>query len=191
MNKNEIKKYMLLPLAAFFMFNHSQAEELTGETRLACEAVLCLSSSLRPSACSPALRHYFDIKRYRKGVLNWGKTINARKAFLGLCPASSSTDTADMPALINDIAHGAGRCDAAFLNQQLRVRKTRRECSLGDGSDRDHCYEVSYYVIDDKKPTYCQVYEENSLTILEKTQYVGNPEAGGRWVTVDHHEQRH
>ncbi|WP_333473126.1 TrbM/KikA/MpfK family conjugal transfer protein [Paenalcaligenes faecalis] len=126
-------------IGSFFMLNSAQAELLTGEARLACEAVLCLSSSERPSECNPALSHYFGIKRYRKGALDWGKTVNARKAFLGLCPASSSTDTGNMPALIHAIAQGTGRCDADFLNQRLRVPKVRRECTLGDGSDRDRC----------------------------------------------------
>lgn len=191
MVRKKRSKRIWLPLAAFFMLHSAQAELLTGEARLACEAVLCLSSSERPSECNPALSHYFGIKRYRKGALDWGKTVNARKAFLGLCPASSSTDTGNMPALIHAIAQGAGRCDADFLNQRLRVPKVRRECTLGDGSDRDRCYQVSYYVISDKKPAYCQAYEENGLTALDKTEYVGSPETGGRWVTVNQHEQRH
>jgi hypothetical protein len=37
---------------------------LTGTPRLACEATLCLSSSLRPGECSPSLEHYFGIKRH-------------------------------------------------------------------------------------------------------------------------------
>lgn len=188
MPNKKYSKWLLLPLAAFFMLNSSQAELLTGETRLACEAILCLSSSVRPNECNPALKHYFGIKRYSKGVLDWGKTISARKSFLGLCPASSSVDTGNMPALINDIAQGAGRCDADYLNKRLRIRKTRRECTLGDGSDRDSCYQVSYYVISDKKPAYCQAYEDNGLIALDKTQYVGSPEAGGKWVMVSRYE---
>ena len=31
------------------------ADELTGDTKLACEAILCLSSSERPSECSASL----------------------------------------------------------------------------------------------------------------------------------------
>ena len=35
----------------------AQAEDLlTGDTRLACEATLCLSSGTRPNECNPALR---------------------------------------------------------------------------------------------------------------------------------------
>lgn len=37
------------------------AQELTGDVRLACEAILCLSSSTKPGECSPSLRKYFGI----------------------------------------------------------------------------------------------------------------------------------
>lgn len=56
---------------------------LSGKTRLASEAILCLSSSLQPGECAPSLSHYFDIKIFRKGRLDWGDTVNARRAFLG------------------------------------------------------------------------------------------------------------
>ena len=38
------------------------ADELTGDTKLACEAILCLSSSERPSECSASLSKYFSIR---------------------------------------------------------------------------------------------------------------------------------
>ena len=31
---------------------------LTGDTKLSCEAILCLSSSTRPSECDPSLQRY-------------------------------------------------------------------------------------------------------------------------------------
>lgn len=69
-------------IGSFFMLNSAQAELLTGEARLACEAVLCLSSSERPSECNPALSHYFGIKRYRKGHWTGGKQLMHVKHFL-------------------------------------------------------------------------------------------------------------
>ena len=39
----------------------SAQEVLTGDTRLACEAVLCLASGTRPSECAPSLNRYFSI----------------------------------------------------------------------------------------------------------------------------------
>ena len=56
---------------------------LTGDKKLACEAVMCLSSGTRPSECNPALHRYFSI-HHRK----LGDTIRARRDFLRQCPAS-------------------------------------------------------------------------------------------------------
>ncbi|WP_323012268.1 TrbM/KikA/MpfK family conjugal transfer protein [Castellaniella sp.] len=68
-------------------------ELLTGIPRLACEATLCLSSSLRPGECSPSLDHYFDIKKYNKRGLDWSATVAARRAFLSECPSSDEPGT--------------------------------------------------------------------------------------------------
>ena len=88
---------------------------LTGDTRLACEAILCLSSSLRPSECTPSLRRYFGISFRRLS-----DTIRARANFLKLCPMSDQTP--QMTSLVNAIANGSGRCDAEALNATLRSR---------------------------------------------------------------------
>lgn len=85
-------------------------KELTGDTKLACEALLCLSSSERPSECNPSLHRYFNISHK-----HLKDTLKARKAFLSLCPAVD--DDKQMPSLVNAIANGAGRCDLAALNQ--------------------------------------------------------------------------
>ena len=37
--------------------------ELSGDTKLACEAILCLSSGTRPGECGPALSRYFGISK--------------------------------------------------------------------------------------------------------------------------------
>src|SRR5699024_12555071 len=58
---------------------------LQGNERLACEAILCLSSSLQPSECIPSLNHYFDIRMYRKGAFIWSRTFDARNYFLYMC----------------------------------------------------------------------------------------------------------
>lgn len=76
------------------------AEQLfTGDTRLACEAVLCLSSSQRPDECCSSLSRYFGIKR-----LKWSNTLKARRSFLNRCPTAK-----DMPQLVEDIVNGEGR----------------------------------------------------------------------------------
>lgn len=50
-----------------------------GDTKLACEAILCLSSGSRPSECTPSLQRFFSI-RHKKA---W-ETIQARHDFLRL-----------------------------------------------------------------------------------------------------------
>ena len=40
----------------------SAQDVLTGDTRLACEAILCLSSGTRPSECTPSLSRYSRLK---------------------------------------------------------------------------------------------------------------------------------
>ncbi|QHE78921.1 conjugal transfer protein TrbM (plasmid) [Variovorax sp. PBS-H4] len=60
-----MKKLALLPLALAGMFSATAAQAddglFTGDVRLACEAVLCLSSGTRPSECAPSLKRYFSI----------------------------------------------------------------------------------------------------------------------------------
>ena len=63
----------------------SQAQQvLTGDTRFACEAMLCLLSGQRPDECTPSLQRYFSIRLRR-----FNDTQRARSSFLNLCPASN------------------------------------------------------------------------------------------------------
>lgn len=135
---------------------------LTGDTRLACEAVMCLATSKRPSECEPSLRRYFSISHRRLS-----DTIRDRANFLRQCPASDSTP--EMTSFVNALANGAGRCDAASLNVVLRV---------AGGRDDGDVY------ISDKLPDYCAAYVTNSYTDLSAAipKYVGTPERGGVWV---------
>lgn len=81
-----------LPTNAF-----AELDFLTGERRLACEALLCLSSPHRPSECTPALSRYFGIKKKK-----WSKTRNARRKFLNLCPSAHEPG---MPQVVNSVVH--------------------------------------------------------------------------------------
>lgn len=151
------------------------AEEIfTGDTRLACEAILCLSSSQRPGECSPSLERYFGIHHKK-----WSDTLDARRSFLNMCPTAHDV-SANMPRLVEDIIHGAGRCDAAYLNQTLRMQRERQICT-GWGEYRS-CRTEIYYVIGNSLPSYCSAYWGNNYTYLEKASYVGAPEQGGQWV---------
>ncbi|WP_211831057.1 TrbM/KikA/MpfK family conjugal transfer protein [Kistimonas asteriae] len=64
----------------------NSANLLQGDQRLACEAILCLSTGQPPSECKPALERYFGI-RHKKP---W-KQARARQDFLNMCPTVSSS----------------------------------------------------------------------------------------------------
>jgi hypothetical protein len=103
-----------LAIAAVTAAPAGAQEVLTGDTRLACEATLCLATGTRPGECSPSLSRYFSINKRK-----WSDTVRARANFLSLCPVSDQTP--EMRSLVNAMANGAGRCDAASLNVTLRV----------------------------------------------------------------------
>lgn len=138
----------------------------TGTVRLACEALLCLSSSAGGSigACSPALTHYFGIKEKK-----FSDTLQSRLNFLQQCPVANQTPA--MTSLVQAISQGAGRCDAASFNQVLQTLKT-------DKRGRE------YIEIANSPPGYCNAYTQHAYTDLQATtpRYVGKPEDGGYWV---------
>lgn len=145
-------------------------EVLTGDTRLACEAVLCLASGKRPEECNPSLRRYFSIS-YRK----FSDTLRARGNFLKLCPASSQTP--EMANFVEAIVNGAGRCDPGSLNAALLYQ---------------YDWEGPTY-ISNRLPDYCAAYIGNAYTNFNSTgtapRYVGVPERGGYWVEAKDYDQ--
>jgi hypothetical protein len=145
----------------------SGAEEiLTGDTRLACEATLCLSSGTKPSECSPSLERYFGIHKK-----SWNDTIKARHNFLKLCPASD--ESSEMDSLTKAIAQGAGHCDAASLNMVLKTVDWG-----GDG-----------YHISNEMPSYCVAYTSHEYTDLTTAVYVGTPDKGGFWTEPENYDK--
>ena len=176
---------LLLPLSALAEqagSQNSQTDLLTGDARLACEAILCLSSGERPSECTPSLKRFFSIKQKR-----WGDTLNARKNFLKLCPSSNEND--GMRRLTDVIAEGAGRCDAAELNRVMSYTVTVRECPrygrYGRNRDTDTCPMVKKTYIRNSKPSYCSAYFDHEWTVVgDSVKYVGDEKNGGRWVDV-------
>lgn len=167
-----MKTIIVLPLALAGLLVAAPAKSeggmFTGDVRSACEAIMCLSSGTRPSECSPSLRKYFSISHRRLS-----DTLRARKNFLNLCPAASQDDR--MRALVNDIANGAGRCDAASLNASNMI---------WNGND-------GVRVIRNVAPGHCTAYHNNAYTDLAGTaaRYVGTPERGGFWVEAANYEQ--
>lgn len=156
--------------------SQADSEIFTGDKRLACEAILCLSSGDRPSECTDSLRRYFSISHKRLH-----KTIEARKNFLKLCPTSNE---AGMPELVNAIGDGAGRCDAAELNRVNRAYyRTQRTVRNRHGEQHKKLVRVAY--VRNAYPGYCQAYFSHGwTTAADKVRYVGEEKNGGRWVDV-------
>jgi hypothetical protein len=143
---------------------------LTGDTRLACEAILCLASAVRPTECAVSIAHFFSL-----AVRDPIETITRRLNFLRLCPASG--ETPGMQSLVSAIANGAGRCDAGSLNNIV---------SQG-GSREDGTY---YRYISNQMPTHCNTYIHHAYTDLSSAEprYVGTPARGGYWVDAQNYD---
>lgn len=88
---------------------------LTGTTKLACEAILCLSSPTRPAECIPSIRKYLSIWHTKPH-----KTIAARRSFLQLCPTASD---ATVRNTIEDIVNkNIPDCTAKGLNKAYAIK---------------------------------------------------------------------
>lgn len=139
---------------------------LSGDARLACEALLCLATSGPPSECAESIARYFTIS-----LRKWSDTVRARSAFLGLCPLEVD---ADMPSLVQAIANGAGRCDAASLNVSNALHDNDRDTPI----------------IDNRMPPVCTAYFHNAYVDMQDTspRYVGTPERQGLWIETAQYE---
>ncbi|SAY51439.1 TrbM [Neisseria weaveri] len=146
--------------AAIFTSLPAQAGDvLTGDTKLACEAILCLSTGDRPHECAASIKRYFNI-RHKK----FHKTLEARRNFLNLCPSSNESN---MPGLIDVLVNGAGRCDAAELNRINRATYTKKSEKLGGVTQIDHGLQLK-----------CLISETLNLHIvLHILNTVGRPQA--------------
>ena len=154
------------PLSSYYDDVMDEAEDsfLDGDTKLACEALLCLSSGSRPHECGPSLSRYFGIHR--------------------LCP--TATADSQMESLVEVIVNGAGRCNASELNRSHWTYMPKRVCEQVYDSDRGgyytYCYEVEVRVIDPRLPSYCTNYNAHGYTYEVGVHYVGDPLEGGHWV---------
>lgn len=181
----------VLTVPAFAQIPLTEPDFLTGDIRLACEAVLCLSTSHRPGECSPALERYFGIKKYKKHRLDWNATIDARRGFLRMCPASNEEG---LPARIDAISRGAGKCDPDYLNnvfastsykwrQRKRVVRSMFESNL----ESLEVYQIKTVKVN-KLPAYCVSYTEHEWTYQLGMKYVGDPLMGGYWVKSEDYD---
>jgi hypothetical protein len=74
---------LAIALSATTTAHAADPNYLTGDTKLACEATLCLASGTQPSECDESLKRYFSIKHKKLK-----DTVKARTNFLKLCPKS-------------------------------------------------------------------------------------------------------
>ena len=156
---------ILIAAPPLLQVNLARADEVfTGLAKLSCEAILCLATGSPPNECSPSLTHYFDID-----FDDFGDTIDARVNFLNLCPVSAQTP--QMQSLVQAIAHGAGRCDAASLNATLLSYTGGVIGGFGAGC------------ISSTKPSYCSVYESHEYTDLGQGAHyvIDPPQPSGFW----------
>ena len=160
-----MRKILLTLAASCSLVNPVAAQDaFTGDGKLACEAILCLSSGTRPNECAPSLKRYFSTSFSR-----FSDTTKGRTNFLNLCPAASQDN--NMKSLVSAIANGAGRCDAQALNAQLMTQYST------DSS--------SQYSISDAMPAYCAAYTSHAYTkdpLSSQAVYVGTQERNGYWV---------
>lgn len=176
-----------LPMAAFLLASSlaaipAPAHALTGTAKLACEAVLCLSSSVRPGECTPSLTHYFKID-FKK----LSDTIKERKNFLNQCPWDGGSALVpdltrqQMASLIDAISRGAGLCDAEYLNtHNVTYEKYGEHVYVGGDAETEY---VTKYrkLVNNWKPDYCEIYENHEFTDLT-VKYIGSPKEDGFWV---------
>lgn len=145
----------------------NSVQYLTGDTRLACEAILCLSSAYRPSECSPSLNRYFSIddKKARK-------KIRKRKNFLNKCPAGDTANANLWVSLIDSISESAEICTADGLNQYTA------------STAYDTAGAIRYTYRSNQLPSFCTRYWDHEWTYFEKRHlpvYIGSPELRGFW----------
>lgn len=136
--------------------------ELTGDTKLACEAILCLSTGTRPAECAPSIARYFSISAKK-----WVDTIAKRKSFLNLCPVVSSD--AKFLQLKNEIiTNMESDCTAEYLNSRLQyqAQEVQEAYTCGDDNRRT-CYRMvtkQFIRINPVMPRYCQLLQEHEYT---------------------------
>ncbi|WP_223213622.1 TrbM/KikA/MpfK family conjugal transfer protein, partial [Campylobacter coli] len=155
----KLKKLSLIASLLLFIGSNAFADDiLTGDTKLACEAILCLSSGTRPSECSSSLARYFSIK-FKKP---W-KTINARRAFLNLCPIQNDANIEDLVLnnLVDDVlpVSDPRQCTPNYLNTQV---ETKRSYST---------FGIMSYRINPNMPNFCHTLINHAYTDYKTPKY--------------------
>jgi hypothetical protein len=77
--------WTVVAMLAWSTVAEAQPSLLTGDTKLACEALACLSTGSPPHECQPAIARYLSINANKPA-----QTVAARMAFLNQCPLVSA-----------------------------------------------------------------------------------------------------
>ena len=134
-----MKKLLFISIFATLSVSNAQnftyGQKLTGETKLSCEALLCLPSPVKPSECIPSINYYFGLSAKK-----WSGVLTKRRNFLNLCPLSSDSNDnllssigidpnqqeKDMNGFKNTVLDMPHDCMANTLNKQVEKRKETR-----------------------------------------------------------------
>lgn len=124
-----LKKIAISLLLSSLLFSNeiSNNNLLTGDTKLSCEAILCLSSGERPDECNESIQKYFSIQAKKPQ-----DTIKARQNFLKLCPvgAESENDSNFTNLRDNIIVNVTEPCTLEKLNRLERDDESNESYSL-------------------------------------------------------------
>jgi len=142
----------------------SAQDVLTGDTRLACEAILCLSSGTRPSECTPRCRG----------------TSTSRSASFGHDPRPPELPPA-LPGGEPDAGNAVARVGDLARRWPLRRAVAELDVVMWTGG-----YDDGRTYISNQLPDYCGAYTGHAYTDFASSgtlpRYVGTPERGGYWV---------
>lgn len=169
----------IILLTSSLLFNARAAK--ADDVENACGALLCLAGGAGVSECRPYLARYFAIQFSEP----W-KTLDARRAFLNLCPATK-TD-AGTASLVDSIINASRNCTAAKLNESQRTYREVSSCPV-ETTPKSLLYDDRYCdtrreeYIDDTYPAHCSAYITHDYVISPLiATYEGDKFNGGRWV---------
>ena len=154
---------------------------LTGDTKLACEAILCLSTGSRPTECSPSIAKYRSIKHKKLK-----DTTKARRNFLAMCPTGSNDP--QLESLLDLHSVSAQYCDPAMLNLKgvghpgLFWLENGLDAQLVNAGQAPLGWLPAD--IPDVLPPECQALTTHPYLWEAAPKYVGTPQLYGYWTTA-------
>lgn len=153
-------------IGSLLLMSSVQAEDvLTGDTKLSCEAILCLSSGTRPSECNPSLQRYFSISAKK-----WKDTVAKRKSFLQLCPTGSS----DTNSIASNSYTAADQAQFENYRDNVLANSNSTQCTaeaLNQNIETSYSDNLSYR-ISPNIPSTCNTIYDSVYTDIAKPTYV-------------------